>query len=296
MALTELRLTLAQTNPALGNVAKNLDEHVAAIEAAIQAGSALIVFPELSLTGYFLKDQTAELARGLDSAEIQTLLELSKRISIVVGFVERAADGRIYNSAAFLELGRVLHVHRKVHLVTYGMFDEEREFASGDEFRAFDSVHGRFGVMICEDAWHVSSGYQHFLAGVDALLVPSCGPGRGVAGGARELESETTWRTLLDAHALLFQTWVVYVNRVGWEDGVFFWGGSRVVDPFGRSVARIHGLDAASAESSIDADTLRRARIATPLRRDSKPWVLERGLGRILGGGRGDDRGDGSGA
>ena len=281
MPLTDCRLTVAQTNPALGNLAKNLDEHVAAIEAACAAGSQLIVFPELSLTGYFLKDQTAELARGLDSPELQRLCELSRRISILVGFVERASDGRIYNSAAFLEDGRVLHVHRKVHLVTYGMFDEEREFAAGDEFRAFDSKLGRFGVLICEDAWHVTSGLQHFLAGVDAMLAPSCSPGRGVSGGSTELSSETSWRTLLDAHALLFQTWVVYANRVGWEDGAFFWGGSRVIDPFGRLVARIEGFDTATLHANIDAPTLRRARVATPLLRDSKPWVLARGLERI---------------
>jgi predicted amidohydrolase len=283
MPLTACRLTVAQTNPALGNVAKNLEDHIAAIETAVADGSQLIVFPELSLTGYFLKDQTAELARGVDSEELKRLAELSKRISMLVGFVERAEDGRIYNSAAFLEDGRVLHVHRKVHLVTYGMFDEEREFAAGDEFRTFESKHGRFGVLICEDAWHTSSGLQHFLAGADALLIPSCSPGRGVSGGATELSSETTWRTLLDAHSLFFQTWVVYANRVGWEDGVFFWGGSRVLDPFGRLVARIEGIECAHVQASIDGAALRRARVATPLLRDSKPWMLARGLRRIAG-------------
>ncbi len=281
MPLTDCRLTLAQTNPALGAVQRNLDEHVAAIEAAHAAGSQLVVFPELSLTGYFLKDQTAELALDVDGPELRTLCELSLRISILVGFVERARDGRIYNSAAFLEDGRLLHVHRKVHLVTYGMFDEEREFAAGDEFRAFESKLGRFGVLICEDAWHVSSGLQHFLAGVDAMLVPSCSPGRGVGGGATELGSETTWRTLLDAHAMLFQTWVLYANRVGWEDGVFFWGGSRAIDPFGKLVTRIEGFEPALAHVSIDGGALRRARVATPLLRDSKPWLLARGLERI---------------
>lgn len=281
MPLTTCRVTLAQTNPDLGNVQKNLEAHVAAIHGALDAGQELIVFPELSLTGYFLKDQTAELALRLDSPELQTLAALSKRISILAGFVELAADGRIYNSAAFFEDGRVLHVHRKVHLVTYGMFDEEREFAAGDEFRAFDSKLGRFGVLICEDAWHVSSGLQHFLAGVDAILVPSCSPGRGIGGGGQELSSETTWRTLLDAHALLFQTWVVYANRVGWEDGVFFWGGSRVIDPFGKLVARIEGFEPARVDAAIDAQALRRARVATPLLRDAKPWLLARALERI---------------
>jgi NAD+ synthase (glutamine-hydrolysing) len=283
MPLTTCRITLVQSNPDLGNVQKNLDAHVAAIQGALDAGQDLIVFPELSLTGYFLKDQTAELARGLDSEELKRLAALSTKISILVGFVERAEDGRIYNSAAFLEDGRVLHVHRKVHLVTYGMFDEEREFAAGDEFRVVESKHGRFGVLICEDAWHVSSGLQHFLAGADALLIPSCSPGRGVSGGVTELSSETSWRTLLEAHAVFFQVWVVYANRVGWEDGVFFWGGSRVIDPLGRTQLHLQGFETARGDDKLDGATLRRARVATPLLRDSKPWMLARGLRRIAG-------------
>lgn len=282
----DCRLTVAQTNPALGNVGRNLEEHVTAIEAAIAAGSQLILFPELSLTGYFLKDQTAEVALALDSREIARLVELSRRISIAVGFVERGPDGRIYNSCAFLEDGRVVHVHRKVHLVTYGMFDEMREFAAGDSFATFQSRHGRFGLMICEDVWHVSSGYQHFLDGVDAMLIPSCSPGRGVAHGSKELASERLWRTLLEAHGILFQTWVVYSNRVGWEDGVFFWGGSRVIDPFGIERGRIEGLEIGRLEAHITSQELRRARVATPLLRDSKPWLLQKGIERI-GRGRG---------
>lgn len=282
----DCRLTVAQTNPALGNVGRNLEEHVAAIEAAVAAGSQLIVFPELSLTGYFLKDQTAEVALSLDSREMARLAELSRSISIVVGFVEHASDGRIYNSVAFLEDGRVLHVHRKVHLVTYGMFDEMREFAAGRSFETFQSKHGRFGLMICEDVWHVSSGYQHFLDGVDAMLISSCSPGRGVDHGTRELASERQWRTLLEAHGILFQTWVVFANRVGWEDGVVFWGGSRVIDPFGLEQARLEGLEPGRLEARISSHELRRARVATPLLRDSKPWVLAEGLARI-GNGRG---------
>jgi predicted amidohydrolase len=279
----DCRLTIAQLNPTLGNVSANLEQHLSAVDAALAARSQLIVFPELSLTGYFLRDQTADLALDIEAPVIARLVELSKKISIAVGFVERARDGRIYNSVAFLEEGRVLHVHRKVHLVTYGMFDEQREFAAGDEFAAFDSKHGRFGLAICEDVWHVSSGYQLFLDGVDALLIPSCSPGRGVARGARELDSQRIWRTLLEAHALFFQTWIVYCNRVGWEDGVFFWGGSRVIDPFGAQVAMLEGFETGRIDTRISSHELRRARVATPLLRDSKPWILADGLKRIAG-------------
>ena len=277
----DCKITLAQTNPSLGNLETNVAHHVSAIESAIAEGSDIILFPELSVTGYFLKDQTAELAMSLESDPITRLLSFSEQISIVVGFVERAADGRIYNSIAFLEDGRVVHVHRKVHLVTYGMFDEQREFAAGESFEAFDSKHGRFGVVVCEDAWHVSSAYHYFLANVDALLVPSCSPGRGIADGSPILESERTWATLLEAHALFFQTWVCYANRVGWEDGVCFSGGSRVIDPAGQLVASVEGLDSGSLQANLNSAALGRARVATPLRRDAKPWILAEGLRRM---------------
>ena len=274
----DCKITLAQTNPSLGTLEANVDEHAAAIERALAEGSDIILFPELSVTGYFLKDQTAELAMGLESETLARLLSFSDRISIVVGFVERSTDGRIYNSVAFLEDGSVLHVHRKVHLVTYGMFDEQREFAAGESFVAFESKHGRFGLMVCEDAWHVSSAYLYFMANVDALLVPSCSPGRGIAHGSPVLESERTWETLLTAHALFFQTWVCYANRVGWEDGVCFSGGSRVINPGGQEVGVIEGLEAGSLQVRLASGDLTRARVATPLRRDAKPWILAEGL------------------
>ncbi|MBI5432676.1 MAG: carbon-nitrogen hydrolase [Planctomycetes bacterium] len=278
----DCRVTLAQTNPTLGNLAANLRDHVERIRAATAAGSQLIVFPELSLTGYFLKDQTVDLALPLGAKELDELATLSKSISIVVGFVERSKDGRIYNSVAFFEDGRVLAVHRKVHLVTYGMFDEQREFAAGEEFRAIESKLGRFGVLICEDAWHVSSGYQHFLNNVDTLLVPSNSPGRGIGGGESDLQSRRTWNTLLESHGRFFQTWVVYANRVGWEDGVVFSGGTRIVDPFGDVACALDGFDAGTLQGRVESRTLERARVMTPLRRDAKPWILAEALKRGL--------------
>ncbi len=274
----DCRIFLAQVEPTLGNLEKNLESHLAEIRVAAKARADLVVFPELSLTGYFLKDQTAEVALALDAPPIQKLAERSKEISIAFGFAERARDGRIYNSVAFLEDGKVLAVHRKVHLVHYGMFDEGRDFAAGEGFQPIESRHGRFGFLICEDMWHLASSWIHFLAGVDAIVVPSSSPGRGVTEGEPRLRSTKVWNTLQDALALFFQTWIVYVNRVGSEDGVSFSGGSRVVDPFGREAARLDGLEAGHLEATLSGDALKRARISTPLRRDEKPWIVLRAL------------------
>jgi len=272
--LQNLAITLAQTNPALGDLHKNLDEHLTEIRAAVASGSDLVVFPELSLTGYFLRDQVYELALPLESPEVARLVDASKDISIAVGLVERAADGRCYNALAWLEDGAIVHVHRKVHLVTYGMFDDAREFAAGDRFEPVVSRLGRFGLMLCEDMWHVSSAWLYFLQDVEAMIVASSGPGRGVAADHEGLESEEVWTTMLRAAALNYQTWIVYANRVGWEDGIHFSGGSSVHDPFGRRRAHLAGPETGRLACELDGRILHRARFVTPLRRDAKEELV----------------------
>lgn len=273
-SLQNVKLTLAQTNPALGDLHKNLAEHLREIEAAVEAGSDLIVFPELSLTGYFLRDQVYELALPLDGPELAELARASERISIAVGLVERAPDGRCYNALAWFEDGALLAVHRKVHLVTYGMFDDAREFAAGERFEPVESRLGRFGLLLCEDMWHVSSAWLYFLRNVDALIVASSGPGRGVAASSAGLESEEVWTTMLKAAALNYQTWIVYANRVGWEDGIHFAGGSSVHDPFGRRRAHLPGPETGQLAGTLDGPSLQRARFVTPLRRDAKEGLI----------------------
>jgi len=275
-----MKVTLAQTTPRLGDVQANLKDHRERIASAVAAGSDLIVFPELSLTGYFLKDQVFELASELDSPALATLTDASKDITIVVGFVERSPEGRLYNSLAVLERGNVLGVHRKVHLVSYGMFDEARDFAAGDRFEIIESRLGRLGPLTCEDMWHSPSAYMHFLNNADALVVASASPARGVEAPGPGLASQRTWDTLLTSTALLYRTWVVYAGRVGWEDGIGFGGASAIVDPWGNVVAQLDALEPGELEGELDAGALMRARVETPLRRDEKPWILAAELAR----------------
>ena len=290
MARMDCRLVVAQTNPVLGDLRANLEDHIQRVEAA--AGTAdLILFPELSLTGYFLRDQVDEVALAPDDALLLPLLERSKRISIAFGFVERSREGRLYNALGFLEDGRVLAVHRKVHLVTYGLFDEGRDFAAGERFRLIESRHGRFGPLICEDMWHMPSAYTYFLDDADALLVASASPARGVDAPGPGLASQRTWNVLLSATALLYRTWVTYSSRVGWEDGIGFGGGSRVLDPYANARAALEGLEPGALNATLDSAILRRARNELPLRRDEKPWILATELARhvpLLGALRGE--------
>ncbi len=279
----DLRIRLAQIDTTLGDLAQNAEAHVREIRAAIDAGAGMVVFPELSLTGYFLKDLVPEVALTVDASLLAPFVELSKSITIALGFVERSRDGRLFNSLAVFEDGRVAHVHRKVHLVSYGLFEESRDLARGDSFAVFESKHGRFGVLVCEDMWHIDGAYLYFLDGVDALLVPSASPARGVASAADGFESMRAWVSLQDAYALLFRTWIVYVGRVGWEDGVAFAGKSRVVDPFGREEASLGVLEPGALDVHMTTAVLERARAAIPLRRDERPLFFARELARRAG-------------
>jgi len=276
----DCRMHLAQLEPTLGNLDANLAMHAGAALNAASQGVDCILFGELSLTGYFLKDQTSEVALRRGEGPLERLAELSKEVSIAAGFVERGDDGQLYNAYGFWEDGELLGVHRKVHLVTYGMFEEHRDLGAGCDFDLIESKHGRFGVLTCEDAWHMQGPMLAFHAGADALLVPSASPARGVGADEDGIGSVQTWGRVLSCWALLTQTWVCHVNRVGFEDGIGFGGGTRVVDPFGQDTGLLEGLDSGVLDARIDSATLDRARVALPLRRDERAWILARELAK----------------
>ncbi len=277
------QIHLVQLDPTLGNLEANLEMHIKEACSAADKGAECVLFSELSLTGYFLKDQTAEVALRLNDGLLSRLAELSTSISIGAGFIERGEDGQLYNAYGFWEDGELLSVHRKVHLVTYGMFEEHRDLGAGCEFSPIESKLGRFLVLTCEDAWHMQGPLLAFHAGVDAILIPSASPARGVSGDSGDndtLDSVQVWSRLLKSWALITQTWICHVNRVGFEDGIGFGGGSRVIDPFGKEAAALEGLDAGVLEARLDSAALERARVALPLRRDDRPWILARELAK----------------
>ena len=146
----KLTLALAQINTRLGVVEANLEKHLQMIDEAVVSGADLIVFPELSLTGYVLQDLASAVAHRPDSDDpiFKVLLQASKKIDLVVGFVDEDSRNRFYIAAAYLSQGQVTHVHHKVYLPTYGLFDEGRFFAWGDSVRAFDTRFGRMGILI----------------------------------------------------------------------------------------------------------------------------------------------------
>ncbi|ACH40415.1 MULTISPECIES: nitrilase-related carbon-nitrogen hydrolase [Citrifermentans] len=276
----DFTVALAQIKPKLGCLDDNLALVEAAIEKGIAAGADLIVFPELALTGYFLKDLVPEVALRLDAPQIEKLKTLSKRISIAIGLVEVSSDFRFFNSALYLEEGEIRHVHRKVYLPTYGLFDEQRYMARGERFRAFDTRFGRVGMLICEDMWHLSAPYVLAMDGAMTLLCLSSSPGRGVS-GTEGLGSAAAWQKLTATTAMFLNCRVFYCNRVGYEDGINFWGGSEAISPSGEVTARGAILEEDLVLAKVDGGALRRERIFSPMMRDENLAITVKELKRI---------------
>lgn len=263
----DFKVALAQIKPKLGCIADNLAVIEKQAAKAIRDKADLIVFPELALTGYFLKDLVPDVALTLDSPEIARLRELSVDIAIAIGFVEATADYRFFNSALFLDKGEIVHIHRKVYLPTYGLFDEQRYLAKGDRFRAFDTRFGRFGMLICEDLWHLSAPYILAMDGAATMICLSSSPGRGLTDDER-LGSTIAWQRLTATTATFLNARILYCNRVGYEDGINFWGGSEAVAPSGTAIARGKMMEEDLVYAAINESELRRERILSPLMRD----------------------------
>lgn len=278
-----LKIALAQINTRLGDVTPNLEKHLSWINEAKSNGVDLIIFPELSLTGYVLQDLVSAVAHHPtpDDPVFAPLLEASQDLDLMVGFVDEDRRHRFFIASAYLSQGQVLHVHHKVYLPTYGLFDEGRFFAWGDAVRAFDTRFGRLGILICEDFWHASPPYLLWLDGADILLLASASPGRGLGADPR-LESAGWVEQINRAYASLFTAFVAHANRAGFEDGLNFWGGSTVFDPNGDLLAKGPYHQEALVTVEVDLNQLHRTRTRLPLLRDERTSLVMRELRRIF--------------
>ena len=279
MAESLCKLRLIQFNPRLGGVADNLRRHLEVIDQAAAAGRELIVFPELSLTGYYLRDLVSQVSLTLDSPEFQALLAASRKIDVVVSFVEESDSYGLYCAGAYLSGGELRHLHRKLYLPTYGMFDEARYLSPGAELCTFPTRWGPLGLLICEDIWHPSAIYALSRQGLDFLIVPAASPLRGVE--PQGLAIEQDYEQMISVYANLFQCFVIFCNRVGVEEGVTFWGGSRVASPATGRIAVAPLLEEALLDVDLDRADLRSARIASPLLSDERFDLTLRTLERI---------------
>jgi predicted amidohydrolase len=277
-----MKVGIAQISSSLGDMEKNLKLHEEYIQKAIREKNELIIFPELSLSGYSLQDLVEQAAVDPNNHPIfQRLKQLSENISIIVGFVEEKEKGMYYNSAACLSRGEIIHIHRKVFLPTYGMFEEAKFFSEGKNFNVFPTPLGMSGMMICYDFLHYGACYLLMAGKADMIIVLSAAPGRGAAGGD-QFESSYMWELMGETISRFSTAFVIYCNRVGIEDGKTFAGGSFIFNPGGKLLAKAAYIDEDFISVDLQEKDLRDARKFLHYRRDTKPEIILEALDRIV--------------
>jgi predicted amidohydrolase len=260
----ELVVALAQISTCPGQLGRNIDRHLAVVTEARRAGAHMVVFPELSVSGYLLAHGVLEHALTLDDPRLRPLLKASRETALLVGMPLREPHGGISNAAVLLEGGEVRGVHRKLYLPTYGMFDEGRYFVPGPRLEPLTCSLGRFGVLVCEDAWHLSSSVILSRADLDGFLVIAGGPTELDLGG--EPAAGRRWHWILGAIAVTTVTPVFFANRCGWEEGILFGGASWAVDPRGVTLAGpAPALEEALLVARCSRTGAARARTLTPI-------------------------------
>jgi len=265
-----MKIKICQIYPTLGNLAKNYQKIAEIINAEKTAD--VLVFPELALTGYFLKDQVVDLAEET-AKYLHMIQDLSAERDILIGAIEKTADQKFYNSAFYFSEKKLLHTHRKAYLPTYGMFDEKRYFSAGNQIRTFQTKYGKAVILICEDAWHLSSAYLAALDGAAVIFILSASPYReGIA---------EYWQNITQAYSKYFDIAVVYANRSGVEDGVSFWGGSEAYQAGGKLIAKAPELKEVFLDVNLDLAELQDQKTHSIFNRDERKDLVLRELNRL---------------
>jgi predicted amidohydrolase len=273
-----MRVVLAQIDCLLGDVDENLRRAKEIIARAKSEGADLIVFPELSLAGYALRELSNEVAIEAQSEPIVSLAEEAGETGVIVGFCEEGRGFHTYNSAAYLEGGSLLHLHRKLYLPNYRIYEERKHYNPGQSLRAFDTRLGRMAMLICNDAWQPCLPFIAVQDGAQVLIIPA---NSGVYPYPELLDTREYWRDITRFYARMLESYVIFVNRVGEEEGLVFLGYSHVVDPWGRVVVEGPANEEALITADIDLDNVRRRRREVPLVKEARLALLSKELNRL---------------
>lgn len=267
-----VRVAILQTKPMKGQYQRNLAAVGEAFAQLAQDPPDLVVLPEAALTGYFLEGAVYDLALAAPdfAADLsRTWREAcgDSRVDLVAGFYEND-DGTYYNSAIYLEVDRgderIVHLHRKMFLPTYGVFDEERFLSRGRKLGVFATRFGCMAVLICEDACHAIVPAIAAIKGARVLIVPSASPGRGIDHPG-ELANIAQWRDMLRVAAVEHGIYVIYAGLTGFEGGKGMTGSSCIVDPRGTILVQGLPTEACIIRAELDLREIDVARASLPL-------------------------------
>ncbi|WP_232664052.1 nitrilase-related carbon-nitrogen hydrolase [Pseudonocardia sp. TRM90224] len=279
-----MRISLAQVDAELGDVDSNLARAERLIGEAVHDGSELVVFPELHVTGYSIGQVDSDLSMHAGDERLLHLARKAGTAGVLTGFVEEGPGVHTYNSAAYFREGSLVHVHRKLYLPTYMTFEERKYFTPGPALRAFPATDTtRMAVLLCNDAWQPQLAFLATQDGARVLLMPAAS---AQSTFPDKYDSAGYWRDITRFYARMFQLFVVFVNRVGAEQGpggeLRFWGGSHVVDPWGEIVAEAPEGVEHLLTVDIDLTDVRRRRRDIPLVKEARLGLIAREVDRLL--------------
>ena len=277
-----MKARMVQFSPVLGDIQTNFEYHNSKITEAVNDGIDLIVFPELSLTGYQLKDIIYDIQRAEIDKILVSFMKLSKDIDIVAGIPLEESPGIFYNSALYFSGGQIVHNHRKVQLPNFGMFEEEMIFMGGERFRSFQVGNLNVGFLICREILFPVNAYLYFLQNTDLLIMISNSPYRGM--GPEGFSSHKLWERLGEVYSINYHQNIIFCNRTGFEDGIGFGGGSFYAAP-GKGIINMGKYyEEQCIDCEINKDDIRRAKIGSNYLRDEKPDIILKELERIIHG------------
>jgi len=256
----------------------NLDTHLDSIAQAKSRGVDLLVFPELSLTGYTLSDESFRLARSRHSAIVRTIAEASDGLTTQFGFIEEGPGAQFYNATLAVRDGKIQHLHRKVNLPSYGNLDENKHFATGRfmETATLDETW-RYAILIFADAWNPALIHLAAMNGATLLSVPISSSIDAVGG---DFSNPHGWDLAVRFYAMMYGMPVVMTNRIGTEGTATFWGGSCIIDAHGRVLTQA-GDEPALLTAELDYAQVREARFHLPTVRDSNFALIQREVNRL---------------
>jgi predicted amidohydrolase len=290
-----MKIAVCQIEPKLLDIRTNLERIIFDIQSAREKGAQLIVFPELALTGYFVGDQYHQAAIRVESPEVERIVQAAGDAAVVLGFIEESKSMNFYNSALIIKDGTVQSTYRKLNLPNYGLFEERKYFSGGKQIRVFRIGDFNVAVFICNDMWHPSIPYLGVCQKAD-IFITILNSSEGAMG--RDFSNIETWEGINQFYSRVFGIYNICANRVGEESlygrrnnngaegGIEFksvyWGGSEIIDPYGRRVAKAAYYRPDMIFAVISRDTIRKKKILLPYLRNDDPYFTHRELTRIL--------------
>ena len=275
----KLNVAAAQFASKIADVDANLGQHYDWAQRA--SGTDLLVFPELSMTGHYGAEQMLDVAMKADDRRLLELSRAAEDTIIVVGFVEEGPSAQFYNSAGVYKRGKLVHLHRKVNLTSYGLLLETRNYSQGTTIDTLAMVEDwRLGLLLCADIWNPALVHLSFLRGATLLVAPASS---GMEAVGEAFDDPMGWEKALGFYAMMYGAPTIFANRVGTEEDLTFWGGSRILDPYGTPLA-VAGQGPQLIQATLDYADVRQARAQLPTVRDSNLGLLARETGRLMQG------------